>query len=86
MYTEKIIGKNEFIRMTNIASNASPLFIIGTIGVSMLQNKTFGYILLFANYLSCILMSFIIPKGKETSILNIKPSQIKAKNNFGNIF
>lgn len=85
MYTEKIIGKNEFIRMTNIASNASPLFIIGTIGVSMLQNKTFGYILLFANYLSCILMSFIIPKEKETSILNIKPSQIKAKNNFGNI-
>lgn len=85
MYNQKIIGKNEFIRMTNIASNASPLFIIGTIGVSMLQNKTFGYILLFANYVSCIIMSFIIPIKKDTLIPNIKLDKHKSKNNFGDI-
>lgn len=85
MYNQKIIGKNEFIRMTNIASNASPLFIIGTIGVSMLQNKTFGYILLFANYVSCIIMSFIIPIKKDTLIPDIKLDKHKSKNNFGDI-
>lgn len=83
IYTKKLIGENEFIRMVNIASNASPLFLIGTVGASMLQDKTLGYILLIGNYLSCIIISFIIPYRKDESIDIHINSNIKI-DNFGN--
>lgn len=82
LYNDGLIKENEFRRMVNIASNASPLFIIGTVGVSMLENKTLGYMLLVANYLSCIIISFFIPYKKDIPIH--KDSQIaNTKNNFG---
>lgn len=84
VYNNKLIGENEFARMVNIASNASPLFLIGTVGASMLQNKTFGYILLIGNYLSCILIAFIIPYKKDDAIYMNMDSDIK-RNNFGNV-
>lgn len=79
-----LIKKNEFQRMVNIASNASPLFLIGTVGVSMLENKTYGYILLIANYLSCIIVSFLIPYKKDNNLIKSNQNQIQ-KNNFGEI-
>lgn len=82
LYNDGLIKENEFRRMVNIASNASPLFIIGTVGVSMLENKALGYMLLIANYLSCIIVSFFIPYKKDNPIH--KASQTtNTKNNFG---
>lgn len=84
LHNKNLISDNEFQRLVNIASNASPLFLIGTVGISMLNNKTFGYILIAANYLSCILISYFIPNKK--SLTQIKKSEnIKFKNNFSEI-
>lgn len=85
MYNQQMIKKDEFIRMTNIASNASPLFIIGTVGVSILENKILGYILLFSNYISCLLMSFILPTKNKTLVTIVPIEKNTSKNNFGNI-
>lgn len=80
LYEKNLISTNEFKRMIHIASNASPLFIIGTVGFVMLKNKNLGYMLLVGNYLSCILISFLIPykksefKPREFESLNIKPN------------
>lgn len=82
-FNEKnLIDQNEFQRMINIASNASPLFLIGTIGTSMFGNKNYGYILLIANYLSCFLISFIIPSKKIIKSSHEHKTKIQ-KNNFG---
>lgn len=81
---KNLIKKNEFQRMVNIASNASPLFLIGTVGVSMLENKTYGYILLIANYLSCIIISFLIPYKKDNYLSEMSKKQ-NHKNNFGEV-
>lgn len=81
---KNLIKKNEFQRMINIASNASPLFLIGTVGVSMLENKIYGYILLIANYLSCIIISFLIPYKKD-DYLNETHKKQNQKNNFGEV-
>lgn len=62
IYDRNLIDKATFKRLLNIASNGSPLFIIGTVGTSMLQNSTFGYILLISNILSCFVMGIIIPR------------------------
>ena len=84
LHNKNLISNNEFQRMINIASNASPLFLIGTVGVSMLNNKTLGYILLIANYLSCILISFLTPYKKDI-LTNELPKSTNTKNNFGEI-
>lgn len=48
-------------RLINIASNASPLFVIGAVGTSMLKNNYIGYLLLVSNYISCFVMGIILP-------------------------
>lgn len=62
LYERNLIDKYTFQRLLNIASNGSPLFIIGTVGTAMLQNSNFGYILIAANILSCITMGIILPR------------------------
>lgn len=64
LYELKIIDKKTFERLLNIASNGSPLFIIGTVGTSMLHSTFLGYMLIIGNILSCIIMGLIIPRKK----------------------
>jgi len=47
-------------------STSGPLFIIGTLGVVMLENKTVGIIILLAHYLSALLNGLIY-RGKKQS-------------------
>lgn len=61
LYENGLIDFDDFERLVNIASNAGPLFIVGSIGSSMLKNKFLGYILLISCYLSCIIMGIILP-------------------------
>ncbi len=84
VHEKNLISDKEFQRMINIASNTSPLFLIGCVGASLLGNKTYGYILLIPNYISCILMCFIIPnKNNDCYTLNEKTTT--TKNNLGNV-
>ena len=84
LHKKNLISDNEFQRLVNIASNASPMFLIGTISMSMLNNKTFGYILIAVNYLSSILISFLIP-SKKSPVPSMKLENLKHKNNFSDI-
>ena len=64
LHEKKLIDLPTCERLLNIASNASPLFMLGSVGVSMLKSPFIGYILLLSNLLSCIVMSFLIPSKK----------------------
>lgn len=75
IYDKQLISYDTYKRLLNIASNASPLFIIGSVGTSMLNSSYIGYLLFFSNIISCILMSVILPSAKEKKIDNY---------NFGN--
>lgn len=69
LYEKNIISYDTYERLINIASNAGPLFIIGSVGTSMLNNTYLGYILLAANYASCLVMGLILP-NKVSNINN----------------
>ncbi|WP_315114928.1 sporulation integral membrane protein YlbJ [uncultured Clostridium sp.] len=86
LYERKIIDYKTCSRLINIASNASPLFIVGSVGVAMLNDKNLGYILLLGNYLSCFLISFII-RGEPLNYINKKKhvSTTHKIKNFGDI-
>ena len=68
LYEKNIIDKNTLQRLLNIATNGSPLFIIGTVGTAMLHSSFLGYILLISNLISCFAMGFILPRRKTSSI------------------
>lgn len=85
LYEKEIIDYATCQRLLNIASNASPLFIIGSVGTSMLKNSHVGYFLLLCNYISCFIMAFIIP---TKNILINKKANIRlsySNKNIGNI-
>lgn len=67
LYEARIIDLKTAERLLNIASNVSPLFVIGTVGTVMLDNTYLGYVLLLGCYLSCFVMSLIL-KNKTSPI------------------
>ncbi|MGL4731605.1 MAG: sporulation integral membrane protein YlbJ [Clostridium sp.] len=73
LYSEKLINFSTYQRLLNIASNGSPLFIVGTVGTAMLTNPKIGYLLLISNMLSCIVIALLTIK---------KTSHIKVSTNF----
>ncbi|WP_251860331.1 sporulation integral membrane protein YlbJ [Clostridium sp. Marseille-Q2269] len=70
-------------RLINIASNAGPLFIIGSIGTSMLGNPYAGYILLLSNYISCIIIGLILPNKNSKMYRDYKMNTKIPNRNIG---
>lgn len=70
LYDKRLISSSQCQRLLNIASNASPLFVIGAVGTTMLSSTKVGYLLLISNYISCLLMGIMLPVD------------IKARNSF----
>ena len=57
-------------------NNASPAFILGVVGVSLLHNRTLGWILLIAQILSSLLPLVLIKiEKKEPQIFNANATQ-----------
>lgn len=83
LYKENLISKDEFARLLNIASNIGPLFLIGTVGTSMLGNTKLGYLLLIPSYLSCFIVGILLRGKKKRPLVssnNLTKSNIKTKN------
>ena len=55
MYENKYISSNEAKKMLSFCSISGPMFIIGTVGVMMLQSFKAGFIILIANSLAVTL-------------------------------
>jgi sporulation integral membrane protein YlbJ len=85
LYEQGKIDNKTCQRLINIASNTSPLFAIGAVGTSMLKSSYIGYILLFINYISCIIMGLLIPNKKLKYKNEPLKSKISESKNIGSI-
>ena len=83
IYNMGYISKNEYERLLNIASNAGPIFLIGSIGTSMLLNPIYGYLLLIANYLSIIIVGFLTKKKSNSKNYTAVKIPTYTEKNFG---
>lgn len=54
-----ICSKAECERLLSFTNNSGPLFIIGTVGISMFGNTTIGILLLVTHILACLTVGFI---------------------------
>lgn len=80
-----ICSKEECERLLSFTNNSGPLFILGTVGISMFGNSTIGLLLLITHILACISVGIIFKfwkKDKETFNFsnNINSTSNKYKN------
>lgn len=80
LYELGFIHKDEYERLLNIASNAGPIFVLGSVGIAMFYSIQIGYILLIANYLSIFIIGFMTKKDSY-----YKNNDIKVKSEFNDL-
>ena len=82
MRSEGKLSKVEAERLLSFTNNSGPLFIIGTVGVTLFGNSTIGILLFITHILSCISVGFIFRFWKYNPTLESNPiysSEITAK-------
>lgn len=57
--TNNICSKEECERLLSFTNNSGPLFIIGTVGISMFKNTSIGILLFITHLLACISVGII---------------------------
>lgn len=70
---ENLVTTAEAERLLSFTNNSGPLFIIGTVGISMFGNTTIGLLLLITHILACISVGFVFRfwKYSDKSSLNL---------------
>ena len=79
---EDLISVEEANRIIHFCHFSNPLFIINTIGLNILGNKTIGYFILLSHYLSNFIMIFIFKSNYEYDYKNY----IYNQESFGKVF
>lgn len=77
-------------RLLAFTNNSGPLFILGTVGVSLFGNTLIGFLLLLTHILSCITVGFLFRfwrKNEKTNYSNLKINTKSSKTqvNFSNL-
>ena len=65
-----IIDENEAKSISTLASTSGPLFILGTIGASMLNNSLVGLTIILSHYIGALLNGLIY-RNKSTSLSKV---------------
>lgn len=78
-----ICSKEECERLLSFTNNSGPLFIIGTVGISMFGNSTIGFLLLITHLLASITVGIIFRfwKYSTKSLINKDGTYINSKDN-----
>ena len=90
MKKDNICTKEECERLIAFTNNSGPLFIIGTVGTSLLYDTSIGFLLLFTHILACITVGIIFRFWKYNKndsykrYINIQKNRVTF-NNLGDI-
>ncbi|MHC1683236.1 MAG: sporulation integral membrane protein YlbJ [Clostridiaceae bacterium] len=81
LYEDGGIDKETTEKLLYIASNSSPLFVIGSVGTIMLGNEYLGYLILIISNLSVVIVGFLTRgNGFKGSNNSVETSIISNKN------
>lgn len=75
-----ICSKEECERLLSFTNNSGPLFIIGSVGISLFGNSTIGFLLLFTHLLASISVGFLFRFWKKNDSKNFISSSSNIKN------
>lgn len=90
LLNEGLCTKEEAERMLAFTNNSGPLFILGTVGITLFGNSTIGFLLLLTHILSCISVGIIFRFWKYKNNSHIystlyKKTNIKEEVDFSNL-
>ena len=78
LYQSGKISRADAFKMMSFCSTSGPMFIVGAVGVGMLGNATFGYIIFISHILGAIFNGLLYRKIKVQDLpINIKNSSNK---------
>ena len=78
---DNICSKEECERLLSFTNNSGPLFIIGTVGISMFGNSTIGFLLFITHILACITVGIVFRFWKyRSSFKNYRPASSASDN------
>ena len=88
-----ICSKSEGERMLALCNNSGPLFILGTVGISLFKSSEIGIILLITHILSCITVGIImglidriqIYYGYKENLVEVRSNKITDISSIGEI-
>ena len=73
LYASSLLDKENCKKIASFCSTSGPLFILGTLGITVFNDKSFAIVVLICHYLSAFLNGFIY-RGKKTNtdaVLNL---------------
>lgn len=84
LYQSGQISKNDAFKMCSFCSTSGPMFIIGSVGITMLGNATYGYIIFISHILGAMLNGLLYRNLKIKDVDNKikKEIQTRDKNSF----
>lgn len=77
---EGLCTKAEGERLLAFTNNSGPLFIIGTVGISLFGNTSIGLLLFLTHILACITVGIIFRFWEKKSISNLDSSNFAKQN------
>lgn len=80
-----ICNKEECERLLSFTNNSGPLFIIGTVGISLFGNYLIGILLFITHILGCITVGILFKFWKKNVKTEIKYNVSKSDNKLQNI-
>ena len=83
LYENKQISKDECLRMHAFCSTSGPIFVIGTVGSSMLNNAHFGGIILIIHLISALFNGLLYRKVQKSH--NIQSAFLNPPQNLENL-
>lgn len=81
------ISKSDAFKMCSFCSTSGPMFIIGTVGITLLGQAKYGYIIFLAHILGALINGILYRnlKLKEDEILHLKESTKETSFDFSSI-
>jgi len=77
-YNQGKISKMDAKKMMSFCSISGPMFIVGTVGLAVLNSVKAGIVILISNLIAC-LINGLIYRGKKTNYSNLNTFQIEKK-------
>ncbi len=71
LYENKVIDLGQAHRIVSFTSTSGPLFILGTVAVGMFNNKTLGFVVLFAHFIGALINGLIYRKYMLNSVNSV---------------
>lgn len=80
LFQNNKINKLEATKLLTFVNNCNPIFILSTIGISVLGNQNLGILLIISHYISALTIAFFVTRLKSISIIHETKSMSKSFN------